>query len=146
MNIIDTMGVSHILENDLSLNQDYFLVPDVADEVELTQLVHGKQIPVNIYKIYDSDVFDTAKYLAHYNRILNQYGDRSFYNMTGFGDISILATLLMLAEVSVTQVQSQLFTTADPLTVYTDDSNLRTKIGLEFPTGNVILRSRNDIS
>lgn len=146
MNIIDTMGISYILENNLSLSQEYFLVPDVVDEVELTQLVHGKPIPSDIFKITDSDVFDEAIYLAHYNTILNKYGNRSFYNMTGLGDVSILAALLMLSQVSTTQIQSRLFTTVDPITVYTDDDKLRTKIGLEFSSGNVILRSRNDIS
>ena len=36
---------------------------------------------------------DKAQYLEHYKDMLNKYGGRSFYNMTGFGDISVLALL-----------------------------------------------------
>lgn len=70
--------------------------------------------------------------------ILNQYGGRSFYNMTGFGDVSILAALHAL--VGAAQLQGQLFGT-EALFVYTDDGPLTRRIRQEFPGGNVTVRS-----
>lgn len=137
MNLIDTNGVTHILKIKPSLREDYFLAPDVAEESEVALVVHGGQIPRKVHLLTTHHLFNQAPYIDHYKRILNQYGGRSFYNMTGFGDVSILAALHALA--GATQLQGQLFGT-EPLFVFTDDGPLTRRIAQEFPAGNVTVR------
>ena len=137
MNLIDTNGVTHILKTKPSLRENYFLAPDVAEESEVALMVHGGQIPRKVHMLTAHHFFSHVPYLNHYNRILNQYGGRSFYNMTGFGDVSILAALHAL--VGAAQLQGQLFGT-EPLFVFTDDGPLTRRIAREFPTGNVTVR------
>ena len=146
MNILDTNGVSHILTSSLVLQDDYFLVPDVVEEVEMTQLVHGRRIPSKVLQVDSIDLFDEAIYLDHYKATLNKYGGRSFYNMTGFGDVSIIATLHMLMSVFERQKQMQLFDNSERVVVYTGDSKLTTKIQTEFAGKDVMVLPVTDIS
>lgn len=146
MNIIDTNGIQYMFSNNLTPSEDYYLAPDVEEEVEMTQLIHGRRLPANVFEVTQSGDFDEAIYLKHYKNILNKYGGRSFYNMTGFGDVSILATLHMLIEVFENQRQTQLFQTPDQVVVYTNDVRLTRKINREFTGQNVVVRSTNNIS
>ena len=146
MNILDTNGVSHILTSSLVLQDDYFLAPDVVEEVEMTQLVHGRRIPGKVLQINSIDLFDEAIYLEYYKATLNKYGGRSFYNMTGFGDVSIIATLHMLMDVFERQKQMQLFDNSERVVVYTGDSKLTTKIQSEFAGKDVVVSPVTDIS
>lgn len=146
MNIIDTNGIQYIFANNLSPKDDYYLVPDVEEEVEMTELIHGRRLPANIFKIVQAGDFDEAIYLRHYKSILNKYGGRSFYNMTGFGDVSILAALLALAEVLDNQIQTRLFQAIGQVTVYTNDARLTSKINRELVGKNIEVRPITDIS
>ncbi|PIQ80050.1 MAG: hypothetical protein COV79_02485 [Parcubacteria group bacterium CG11_big_fil_rev_8_21_14_0_20_41_14] len=146
MNIIDTNGIQHIFANNLTPQEDYYLVPDVEEEVEMTQLIHGRRLPATIFEIGQSGDFNEAVYLRHYKNILNKYGGRSFYNMTGFGDVSILAALLMLMEVFENRVQTQLFQNSERVTVYTSDARLTTRIGQELAGKDVEVRPVTGIS
>jgi len=145
MNIIDTNGISYIFEKNLILRDSYYLVPDVEEEAEMTQLIHNKRLPSNILRSSQITNFDEAVYLKHYKDILNKYGGRSFFNMTGFGDVSILATLLMLVEVFDKRVQKRLFPNDDQIVVYTKDQQLSSKIKTELANKNVIVRPVTDI-
>jgi hypothetical protein len=146
MNIVDTNGISHIFTNNISLQEDYFLVPDVAEEVEMTELVHGKRIPDRVLEITQGDKFDQAIYLDHYNKTLNKYGGRSFYNMTGFGDVSIIATVHMLMDIFANQKQQQLFNTSERVVVYTGDTRLTANINTEFDGKDVVVLPVTDIN
>jgi hypothetical protein len=146
MNIIDTNGIQHIFTNNISPRDDYYLVPDVEEEVEMTQLIHGRRLPVNIFKVSQIQDFDEAIYLKHYKNILNKYGGRSFYNMTGFGDVSILAALLTFVEVFNSRIQTQLFQTDDQVAVYTSDARLTSKINRELSGENIEVHPVVDIS
>lgn len=137
MNIIDTNGINYIFANNLTLQDNYFLVPDVAEEVELTLLVHGRRLSNKVLEIVKHQLFDESVYLNHYNRILNKYGGRSFYNMTGFGDVSIIATLHMFVEIFEAQKAVQLFDPTEQIVVFTDDNGLATKIMAEFNSNNI---------
>lgn len=145
MNIVDTNGVDHILRNNIILQNDHFLVPDVSEEVEMTQLIHGRRIPPRILEIAQHPLFSEAIYLNHYNRILNKYGGRSFYNMTGFGDVSIIAALHMFADVFQEQRVIQLFDPTEQILVYTNDGSLTTKIAAEFPRKDIHVRAISGI-
>jgi hypothetical protein len=146
MNLIDTNGVHYVFTKNFALQNNYYLAPDVEEEVEMTQIIHGKGLPARISKIIKSGNFDEAIYLKHYSDILNKYGGRSFYNMTGFGDVSILAATLMLIEVSVKQKLTQLFPNFEQVTIYTDDNGLIKKIKKELAGKNILLRPSTDIS
>lgn len=146
MKIIDTNGVSYIFENNVVLDNDYYLVPDVVEEVELTQLVHGQRIPSRLLEIEQSALFDEALYLNYYNKTLNKYGGRSFYNMTGFGDVSIIATLHMFMDVFDQQKRSQLFDLSEQIVIYTGDSGLTSKITTEFNGRDIVVKPVTDIT
>jgi len=131
MKIIDTNGLNYILANDIQLKNDYYLAPDIVEEAEMTQIIHSKNLPHKILKIDETIDFDEGIYLKHYQVILNKYGGRSFFNMTGFGDISILAVLLML----MSRKQMGLFPETE---VYTADKDLINKIRNELGTAVAI--------
>lgn len=137
MNILDTNGIDYIFRQNLTLQNDYFLAPDVAEEAELTQLIHGRKLPHRILEITCHQYFDERIYFNYYNKVLNKYDGRSFYNMTGFGDVSIMATLHMLADVFQKQRSSQLFDLTEAITVYTNDTGLASKIQNEFNNNNI---------
>ncbi len=140
MNIVDTNGINHILINNLNLREDYYLVPDVAEEVDLAQMVHGRRVPNHIINLSQTGYFNEAVYLEHYKTVLNKYGGRSFFNMTGFGDVSIMATLHMLVNYFDQQVQGRLFDISEQVVVFTDDGPLTTRINTEFTGKNITVQ------
>ncbi len=145
MNILDTNAVAYIFANNITLKERYFLPPDVKEESEMTELVHGRRLPTNIDEIEGNELFDLSSYLKHYNIILNKYGGRSFFNMTGFGDVSTLATVHALLEVVDEQAKEQLFKTVDDILVFTGDEGLIKKFGKEFAGKPVIVKSLTDL-
>lgn len=145
MNIIDTNGISYILENNIVLQHTYYLVPDVAEEVEMTQLVQGRRIPPRVLEVDQTALFDEAIYIDYYNKMLNKYGGRSFYNMTGFGDVSIIATLHMLMDIFEQQKSSQLFDPTEQIIVYTGDVGLSAKIVAELTGKDVVVKPVTNI-
>ncbi len=110
----------------------------------MTEIIHKKHLPDRIFTISKTNDFDEGVYLKHYRQILNKYGGRSFYNMTGFGDVSILATLLMFSEISANQRQTQLFQIQT--TVYSDDAALIRKVKKELVGKNILVCPARDIS
>jgi hypothetical protein len=73
-----------------------------------------------------------AAYMKNYKDILNRHRGRSFYNMTGFGDVSILALLKTWAENSFGNAQLSLPGMEDHMVVFTQDRGLNKKIKKEF--------------
>ena len=142
MNLIDTNGITYILKTKHVLREDYFMTPDVAEESEVGLIVHGGQIPPRVRTLTTHPLFSHVSYLDHYNRVLNLHGGGSFYNMTGFGDVSILAALYTL--LGAVQLQDQLFGT-EPLFVFTGDGPLTRRIVQEFPTENIIVKPFSSI-
>lgn len=140
MNILDTNGVDYILRKGITLQNEYFLAPDVIEEVEMTQLVQGLTLPSKILEITNNHFFDEAVYLNHYKETLNKYEGRSFYNMTGFGDVSIIATTHMLFDIFQMKKETQLFDPTEKIIVYTNDTKLTTKIKKEFSSKNIDIR------
>lgn len=74
-------------------------------------------------------------YYANYKHFLNSYKAVSFYNMTGFGDVSILALVKSLLEKNT--ACPTLF--EQPIHVYTKDRNLQNELRKEFK-GIIIVR------
>lgn len=146
MNLIDANAVNDVLKDRISITKDYYLVPDVVDEVELTALTYGKSLPAEIQNLASLHVFDLGIYLKHYQSMLNSHGGRSFFNMTGFGDISTLASIHMLLEVFEIQKTEQLFDPTEPILTFTRDHGLKRRIEKEFSGRNVEVRSIDQLT
>ena len=145
MNLIDTVGVNHVFTETIKLDNNYYLAPDISDEVEMAEMVRNKNVPEEIRSIVELDEFNESVYIHQYKLALNSYKKRSFYNMKGFGDVSIIATIHTLVEGYKNQTVEQLFSTAEPIIIYTDDSNLSKVITSEFIKEDVDVRPVSDI-
>ena len=132
MKIIDTNTLNYIFTNNIKTNDIYYLAPDVKEESEIVEQIYGRRLPENIRDISNEPFFDQGTYIIYYKEMLNRYRGRSFYNMTGFGDISTLALLKMLREYIQIQPKSLFEEAEEKLTVITDDMPLRREIGEEF--------------
>lgn len=146
MNILDTNGINKILQDKLTLSEEYYLAPDVAEEAVLTEILHKAQMPRKIINLSNTGYFNQVVYVDHYKTILNKYGGRSFYNMTGFGDVSILATLHMLIDYFDPKKHNRLFDISQPITVFTHDAGLVKKINAEFFDKNIVVKNISEIS
>lgn len=145
MNLIDTVGINHIFTKGLKLSENYYLTPDVSDEVEMTEMIHNRRIPEEIRYTAELDEFDESIYIHQYKLALNTYKKRSFYNMKGFGDVSIIAAIHTVLEGYKKQKTEQLFATTEPIVIFTDDSNLIKIISTEFAKDNVHVKPVSDI-
>lgn len=144
MNLIDTNAVSDVLERGSALREDYFLVPDIVEEVEMAQIIHGRRIPSKLHDLSRHPLFNERIYLHHYRNVLNKYGGR-FYGMRDFGDMSILATLRMLMDVFDEQQRTQLFPVTEEVVVFTDDGRLARRINREFAGEDVRVAARSGV-
>lgn len=124
MNIIDNNGINYIIANGIHLTETFFVTSDVKGECE----VEYDRLPQDVEPLFDEEWFDGAAYLINYQEVLNRRRNRSFYNMTGFGDVSILATLMTLkasyAGVLPTMIEDHI--------VITNDRDLACQIRDEF--------------
>ncbi len=145
MNLIDTNGIDYILKNHHTTREEYFVTPDVKSESEVTELIHGRRMPANLRDLSEHRLFDANSYLQHYKSMLNKHSDRSFFNMTGFGDISILAAIKTIREKSAIENTGSLFNFPESITVYTMDSGLTLKIHKEF-NGEVLVKNPRDLA
>jgi hypothetical protein len=98
-----------------------------------------------VQRLADQDTIDKVVYLDQYKRVLNAQGGRSFYNMTGFGDISILAGIHAITS-ATSDRQGQLFRGLELIVVYTDDGPLSRRINQEFAGKNVKTLSISNIT
>ncbi len=145
MNLIDTVGINHIFEKSLKMSEVYYLAPDISEEVEMTEMIHSKRIPDEVRYAAEVDEFDESVYLHHYKIALNSYKKRSFYNMKGFGDVSIIATVKTILDGYKKQDTEQLFSTKEPVIVYTGDTNLTEVLNAEFDSSDVQVKGIADI-
>lgn len=128
MNILDTSALDHMVKQKVLPAGFCCVSPDVLDEYESW---HEQKLPKNVHNVCDLDGFDEALYLRNYRLMLNKHRGRSFYNMTGFGDISILALIATQKELDKIRLP------LDQLVVITNDGPLGKKIEKEF--GKTIL-------
>lgn len=123
MNILDTSALDHMVKQKVLPAGFCCISPDVLDEYESW---HDQKLPKNVRNVCDLDEFDETLYLRNYRLMLNKYRGRSFYNMTGFGDISILALIATQRELEKARLH------LDELVVVTNDGPLGKKIEKEF--------------
>jgi hypothetical protein len=146
MNLIDTVGVNHIFTDAIKLADNYYLAPDISDEVEMTEIIHNKHVPEEIKSVAELDEFNESVYIHQYRLALNSYRKRSFYNMKGFGDVSIIATIYTLLDGYKKQKTEQLFSTSEQIVIYTNDANLTKVIISEFAKNDVSVKPASAIT
>jgi len=146
MNLIDTVGVNHIFTDAIKLADNYYLAPDISDEVEMTEMIHNKHVPEEIKSVAELDEFNESIYIHQYRLALNSYRKRSFYNMKGFGDVSIIATIHTLIDGYKKQKTEQLFSTSEQIVIYTNDANLTKVIISEFAKNDVSVKPASAIT
>ncbi len=134
MKLIDTNTLNHIFKNNLKLKDTYYLAPDVKEESEIVEQIFGRRLPENIKDISGESIFDESVYIKNYQEMINKYDGRSFYNMTGFGDISILALLKTLKECFQNKPRKLFKDMEEELIIITEDGPLKKKIEKEFNT------------
>ena len=146
MNLIDTVGVNHIFTDAIKLADNYYLAPDISDEVEMTEMIHNKHVPEEIKSVAELDEFNESIYIHQYRLALNSYRKRSFYNMKGFGDVSIIATIHTLIDGYKKQKTEQLFSTSEQIVIYTNNANLTKVIISEFAKNDVSVKPASAIT
>ncbi|MFA5248257.1 MAG: hypothetical protein WC415_03355 [Patescibacteria group bacterium] len=135
MNILDTSALINYIEKSNALPKAvYFITSDIENEIFTTEIDFNTEINDNIRVISENSFFNESRYLNNYYYILNKHSGRSFYNMTGFGDISIMALIktLIEAEKDCFQQQLPLKELKENLVVYVDDIGLKKRIVKEF--------------
>lgn len=144
--LIDTNALSYLLENRLILTQKYYLAPEVESEAQITQNIFNEQLTSNYLSINTYEYFNEARYFHHFKEMLNKHNGFSFFNMTGMGDISILASLHTVLEVYDSEARESLFPPERKIYVYTEDLGLRKKIPREFKEEAIILFNYSDLN
>lgn len=137
MNLIDTNGVSYVFQHGIRCDQIYYMAPEIIEETEMTEMIFDQEISKNIIDISQCGFFDERIYIDFYRQMLNKHQGRSFFNMTGFGDISILAAIHTIFKGARNLKQSRLFDLPDPIIVFTNDEGLVRRLRTEFPSENV---------
>lgn len=132
MKIIDTNTLNYILKNNLKINEIYYIAPDVKEESEVVEQILGKKLPDNIKEISKEEIYNENIYIKNYKEMINKYKGRSFYNMTGFGDISILALIETMRECFQGQPRRLFKIMEEELIIITEDGPLKKKIEKEF--------------
>lgn len=132
MKIIDTNIINRIIKENLILDDFYYLAPDVREESEIVEQMFGRKLPGKVRDISNESIYDEVSYLMNYKNMLNKYKGRSFYNMTGFGDISILAAAKTLKERLESQPKKLFKEMEEKLIIITEDDDLKKKIKKEF--------------
>lgn len=125
MKIIDTNGLDFAVKSGVAIDTTLLITPDIQEEFEAG---HGGRLPKNVRNAYTNGFCDRSFYIQSYKAMLNTYGGRSFYNMGGFGDISILALLGAFRLKSLGTLPGL----EDEMLIITDDKGLRRRIKREF--------------
>lgn len=125
MKILDNTALSFAVQEKVKLRDQYYVTPDVRDE----QLAWGRDaLPDKVSLFTDRSELDEGIYLQYYQAVLNKYKAVSFYNMRGFGDISIIALLHTIKRSG----EGQLPGLGEVVTVVTSDRTLRQHIATDF--------------
>jgi hypothetical protein len=131
MIIIDNTAYNYIVDNDLQFGKGLcFYVPnDIIDEITLAASLKGAPFPGYIKNIFETSPFDIGAYYKHYKDCLNSETLSHFYNMTGFGDVSIVAAVGGVCEA---QDQAVSLFPNDDIVVYLSDNKLTNVLTKRF--------------
>jgi hypothetical protein len=125
MKILDNNALSFIRMNNIVPADTYVITPDVQMEFEDG---FDEELPKEIRSFLEIRLVDFGLYLQNYSYMLNAYAANSFYNMRGFGDVSILALLHTLKKSTLGMLSFMVEETV----VVTSDGKLIDHIRSEF--------------
>lgn len=138
MKILDNSALNYINKNKILVREDFVITTDIQDEFETAFDI---DLPESVRDITKEVGFNNAVYIKNYKEVLNKYGGRSFYNMTGIGDMSVLALLKTQKDASAVQFPSMI----DGCTVVLRDAALENKIRNEFSDPKSTFDSRLEL-
>lgn len=144
MKIIDTDTVDRVLKMNIALGDQYFVTPDVKEEISVSEIVNGKQAPKEIREVFSQADFDESIYLKNYYWALNHYPKRSFFNMKGFGDVSVAALVKTLIETNQEKPPTLFPGMEEKIEIFTGDQNLKKFLEKEFGK-DIIVHPKTDI-
>lgn len=144
MKLIDTDTINHILTNKTSFNDECFVALGVSEEMSVVEIVYNRKIPDSVKSISRYNDFDEVSYLKNYYDALNKYNKRSFFNMKGFGDVSIIATVNTIIQNKKSRPNTlPLPGFSDEIEVYTGDGDLKKFLKKEFGNSIKVLDKTN---
>lgn len=97
MKILDTNIIIKILNKDIIYKERIFVTSDLLEEYENAEFYNNAKINNERVNI-ELDKELGALFYNYYKRNLNELSGRSFFGMTGFGDISIISLVDALLE------------------------------------------------
>lgn len=141
MKILDSSALNYIFDNNLTFYENYYITPDIKDELFVLEFIKNKKAPTNIKNIFDETFVDELLYLKNYRLMLNKHRGRSFFNMGGFGDISIITLVKTLVDMEKKYQSERLpmIEFEEKIIVYLDDKGLRKRIKKEVGDVAILL-------
>lgn len=140
--VLDCNALQHLQKRAKSIrSKNRCVVPDAIKEEFLEN--EGNRVWF-IAQEFENPDLDFGVYLTEYARILNQYGDVSFYSLKGFGDVGILAVLNLILgrqdAVAAATLSPELFPGEEIVLVSNDDKlrrfasdNLSDRLRIQTP-------------
>jgi hypothetical protein len=139
MKILDTSALNFIFDNNVTLLDDitFYMTEDLLLEAETTALVKDKKLPSCIKIVDEHPLYNGVEYYKNYQEMLNKHNKRSFSNMTGFGDISILALVKTVSE-RIKNLPVLMPELTEKIEIYLSDGPLKDKLNKEFSNDSSI--------
>jgi hypothetical protein len=147
MKILDNSAINFILKQNIDLDRSdvFYVTEDVNNEAELAAFLQKKLLARNIVSINQYHSFREDLYYKNYKEMLNKHRGRSFFNMTGIGDISILAAVKTIFECwgRILPIPGM----GETIDVYVDDRGLINRLTAEFlPNSALIIHQPSDLA
>lgn len=132
---MDSSAILYIVNNEIHVDGDYYITPDIEDEMSINEIATGRKISeyISLKSYEELASIDEASYLFNYQYILNKYGSQRFYTMRGFGDISLIALAKTITNKISTNKQPTLLKEYEPrVIIYSGDEGLIRKMQKEL--------------
>ncbi len=140
MKILDTSALNFVMKNNIIIDENFFVTPDILEEIYTLEIALNKAAPLTyLIDLFEEESFQKALYLKNYHFILNSVGGKSIYTMRGMGDVSLLALAKTLIESkgAFWSLELPFAEYAEKHTIYSGDEGLRKR--LEKIVGNEIV-------
>jgi len=131
MKILDTSALNYVMKNNIVIDENFFVTPDILEEIFTLEIALNKSAPLTyLINIFEDESFHKTQYLNNYYLILNSVGGKSIYTMRGMGDVSLLALAKTLVENKsvLPTVELPFSEYKEKHTIYSGDDALRKRL------------------
>lgn len=131
MKIIDTSALNFVMKNNIIIDDNFFVTPDILEEIFTLEIALSKSAPLAyLINIFEDETFHKTLYLNNYHFVLNSVGGKSIYTMRGMGDVSLLALAKTLVEnkSSLPSIELPFAEYKEKHTIYSGDDGLRKRL------------------